>query len=141
MKNRVFRPLVLGLLTLGLLSLSACNEDPQPSPHDARNIEQTRLAVTKMGEPFVVNDCQVQAHRVTVSGSLPNFTMVTAQCPTAMTSATHQSCGKNCVSEAVRVEPRADTKDEDTAQRVEELRKQLDAMQKELRQLESRAKR
>lgn len=132
---------LVGAIAASLLTLTACSADPTPSPTEARNIEQTHLAVTKMGEPFVVNDCQVQAHRVTVSGALPNFTMVTAQCPTAVTTATHLSCGKNCVSESVQVESRSAGKAEDVALRVQELRKQLDAMQQELRQLESRTKR
>lgn len=142
MKQRTLGYFALAALVTCTL-LAGCNQDPRPSYRDAQEIEQTQLAVTKMGEPFEVDGCTVQAHRVTVSGALPNFTLATAKCPTAQVSATTQNCGKNCTSEAVKVEyavpaPALSPAEAQLATKARELRAQVDALNKELKDVEKK---
>ncbi len=136
-----FRRLALALACTSLLGLSACNTDPAPSAHQKGELENTRLAVTRVGQPFEVEGCQVQAHRVTTSTSLPNFTLATVNCPTAKVEVTNGSCGKSCTSNAIRVEPKAVT-DEPLAEpskqaaQARELRARLHKLNEEVKDLE-----
>jgi hypothetical protein len=101
------RTLVVALATL--TTLNGCGErvvpDPTPSAEIKAELSKTRLAVATLGEPFEVDGCTVQAHRVHVSGNVPNFTLATAKCPTATVRATENSCGKNCTNSVVQVIP------------------------------------
>jgi hypothetical protein len=91
------------MLALAAVAFSGCSDNPTPSARDQASIASTRFAVTKMGEGFQVEGCQVQPWRVNVTGSLPNFTMATVKCPTASVTATSQNCGKGCTSEYLAV--------------------------------------
>lgn len=132
------RRLLLALAGTVLLALAACDSDPSPSDSRKSEIESTRLAVTRLGQPFEVDGCQVQAHRVTTSNSLPSFTLATVSCPTAQVTTTSSSCGKSCMSDTLKVEPKAQASEasSEKAARARELRE----MQEQLRRLDEQVK-
>jgi hypothetical protein len=71
----------------------------------------SRIFVTKDGEPFELEGCRVQLHavRVTRPGTMSNamVTLATAKCPTAQVTATHENCGKNCEHDTLRIDTTA----------------------------------
>lgn len=137
-----FRRLALVLACTSLLGLSACDTDPAPSAQQKGELENTRLAVTRVGQPFEVEGCQVQAHRVTTSTSLPNFTLATVNCPTAKVEVTNGSCGKSCTSNALRVEPKAVAEEPlaelsaEQAAKAREVRARLQKLNEQVKTLE-----
>lgn len=136
------RRLTLALACTSLLALAACDMDPNPSASRKSEFESTRLAVTRLGQPFEVDGCQVQAHRVTTSSAVPDFTLATVNCPTAQVSTTTASCGKSCINNVVRVERKAGTEDSpaqpsaEQAAQARELREKLRKLNEQVKSLE-----
>jgi hypothetical protein len=99
-------PLVLCVL-VGAALLTGCSNDPNPSSSSKANYASTHFAVSKAGDPFVVDGCQVQVHRVTTASTdaLPDFTLAVARCPTATVTVENNNCGKSCMSNTIAVLP------------------------------------
>lgn len=100
------------LLAMAVL-LTACDEhkpasDPTPSDETTQRNQQSRLAVSPVGQPLEVDGCIVKVHdvRVTRPGVAldSNFTLATANCPAAQVTTTREVCGKSCVHDTVRVD-------------------------------------
>lgn len=134
----------LARLALGVgmvFALQGCNldTDPNPSADYSQKIRRTRLAVTPMGESFELDGCVVKPYRVTTSNTFPDFTLATAQCPTAEVMATAESCGKNCTSNTVKVtskvaDPLAENAND---RRLNELRSEISRLSKEVDQIQA----
>ena len=134
-------------LLLGLV-LAGCDANPQPTAGRKAEIEGTRFAVTRMGEPFDVDGCPMQAYRVTTSNAMPNFTVVKADCNGTRMRSTEQSCGKSCTQTTVQVTPgsapgiavdvRRDNRSELEAlqTRVKQTRAELDELDARMRVLQ-----
>lgn len=87
---------VLVAIVAGALALTSCSNDPNPNSNTRENYEGTRFAVTKAGQDFVVDGCEVSVHRVTTGNldSLPDFTLATAKCPSATVTSIENHDGK-----------------------------------------------
>jgi outer membrane murein-binding lipoprotein Lpp len=87
---------VLVAVIAGVLALTGCSNDPNPNSSTKANYEGTRFAVTKAGQGFGVDGCEITVHRVTTGNldSLPDFTLATAKCPTATVTSIENHEGK-----------------------------------------------
>lgn len=104
------------------LALSACKNssstaDPDTAVRDQdwiRRMAEARTTPYPIGKPFTVNGCTVQLHRVAVEfregvqiGNSSDITISTVDCPTATVSSATYRCGKNCKSDTVQLQPKA----------------------------------
>ncbi len=128
-----------------LLLLAGCDTSPEPDSSQKATLENTRLAVTRIGKPFDVEGCEMQAYRVTTSNQTPNFTVVKANCAGVQMQATQQSCGKNCSQSTVQLTPTPASGDapdprraelEALAAQMKKARAELDAMDARMRELQ-----
>jgi hypothetical protein len=108
-------------------------DDPTLGQDKQASYANSRIFVTKDGEPFELEGCRVQLHavRVTRPGTMPNamVTLATAKCPTANVTATHESCGKNCEHDTLRIEATAvaRTQRDDAARQLAKQKTELKA--------------
>lgn len=109
-----FRHALVVLIGLGaLLSLSGC-EDPKPVEIARDGSDAWETAKVKpfpIGKPFVLDGCKVQLYRIAINGHLNDVTLSTVDCPTARTTSSSQSCGKNCEGDTMVVMPKTDSAD------------------------------
>lgn len=149
------RSTLLSMALVGALALTSCGNDPNPNSSTKANYEGTRFAVTKAGQSLDVDGCVVSVHRVTTGNldSLPDFTLATANCPTATVTTTESLEGK-VTRNTILVKPTGPAFDvrnaaaEDATQalkaqavaarnvRVQELRAEVARLARELQQLE-----
>ncbi len=136
--------LLAGLFALVLLA--GCDTNPEPDSSQKTSLENTRLAVTRIGKPFDVDGCEMQAYRVTTSNQTPNFTVVKADCAGMQMQATQQSCGKNCSQSTVQLTPAPVSGDapdprgaelEALAAQMRKARAELDALDARMRELQA----
>jgi hypothetical protein len=106
------------LSTMAATSLVGCKNTSRAGAAEPDQVMAERLVAAKitplpLGKPFLLNGCMVQMYRVAVE--TPGFslaapmdvTMSTADCPSAKVTATNQKCGKTCVTDTLKIEPKA----------------------------------
>ena len=134
------------LALVAACSLSACGNDPRPSTKTADDIANTRMAVTKVKQSLTVEGCSISVHRVhtSISDSLNSFTLAVADCPTATVTTTNQNCGKNCMQNAMLVEPKGvpegatlSARKEAAEAKLNELRRDAAKLAEEVRRIEA----
>lgn len=132
------RILTASVLALGLLA--ACS----PTPTEIAN---TAIAPLKMGAPFKLDDCDVQAWRVQVtvpgnSSGIPSSSVFIANCPTAVVTSASSQVGKAPTNEVVVQPKNAAVSTELQALKAEsaELAKRQAALQSRLTELESKSR-
>ncbi len=131
---------LLSLVAVCLLGLAGCDETAaEAAARDKEHQASVGVTPVKMGQPFELEGCQVQAYRVRVTGQYagPDFTTATTKCPTATVVATSNNCGKGCNSEALIIQPAAPATSAASgkttdAQRYAELRARVDALAQEV---------
>jgi len=144
---------VLLACTSLLASCSNNASDPTPDTDRQHRIQGTRHSTVKAGEPFKVDNCDVQVYKVfSESGGAFGsnmFTLATAKCETANVTAVNEGCGKSCVNDNIRVEPVTRPASNEQAADVAEMQKKLAQaqaeakrkaeLQEKLRQLQTEA--
>lgn len=132
---RKFISVALLACTSLLASCSKTASDPTPDTDRQHRIQGTRHSAVKAGEPFKVDDCDVQVYKVfsETGGVLGSnvFTLATAKCQTANVTAINEGCGKSCVNDNIRVEPVAAPAGNEQAAEVAEMQKKLAQAQAE----------
>jgi hypothetical protein len=98
--------LAMTVLLAGCIGKPA--SDPTPAEETAQRNQQSRLAVSPVGQPLEVDGCLVKVHDVHITrpgvALDSNFTLATANCPAAQVTTAREVCGKGCVHNTVRVD-------------------------------------
>lgn len=74
--HRYIFPVLLATLCLG-----GCDKPDPPLPDDI--YKDVPISSRKIGQPFELQDCRVQAYRVIMKGPFPDASVFVADCPTA----------------------------------------------------------